>query len=107
MEQEKVIDKIKECGTRFGKKVQKIIADSPVDCTLSGAPLMPFITFNKDDKNLYKKLRTEFYTELIRRGVFLQPFHHGYIAYRHTDKDLDYVADSIGETLDLLKQKHL
>ena len=107
MEREKVIDKIKERGTRFGKKVQKIIDDSPVDCTLSGAPLMPFITFNKDDKNLYKKLRIEFYTELIRRGVFLQPFHHGYIAYRHTDKDLDYVADSIGETLDLLKQKHL
>jgi len=56
MEREKVIDKIKEKGTRFGKKVQKIISDSPVDCTLSGAPLMPFITFNKDSQNLYKKV---------------------------------------------------
>ena len=107
MEREKVIDKIKERGTRFGNKVQKIISDSPIDCTLSGAPLMPFITFNKDSQNLYKKIRVDFYTELIRRGVFLQPYHHGYIAYRHTDKDLDYVANTIGETLDLLKQKYL
>ena len=48
---------------------------------------------------LYKKLRVEFYTQLIRRGVFLQPYHHGYIMYRHSDADLDHIAQMIEESL--------
>ena len=68
-------------------------------CSLSGAPLMPFISFEKDETGLYKKLRKEFYTQVIRRGVFLQPYHHGYIAFRHTDADLDRAAEVIKEAL--------
>ena len=64
---------------------------------------MPFITFNKDETGLYKKMRTEFYTQLIRRKVFLQPYHHGYICYRHTDEDLAYTVGAIRESLNELK----
>ena len=60
---------------------------------------MPFITFDHDPAKLYKKLRTEFYTRLIRRGVFLQPYHHGYIMYRHSDADLEHIARMIAESL--------
>jgi len=46
----------------------------------------------------------EFYTQLIRRGVFLQPYHHGYICYRHTDADLAFTVQAIKESLAELKK---
>ncbi len=48
-------------------------------------------------------LRTEFYTRVIRSGVFLQPYHHGYVAYRHTDEDIDAAAGAIREALEELR----
>jgi glutamate-1-semialdehyde aminotransferase len=106
LERDKVLDVIREKGQRFGKAVSDAIARSKVPCEMSGAPWMPFITFDKDDKGLYKELRNTFYSQLIRRGVFLQPYHHGYIAYRHTDQELDYavrmIEESLGECASLL-----
>ena len=99
MERENVLDKIKENGNKFAKTVKNIIEDSGVPCVYTGEPWMPYITFKRDPHNLYKKLREEFYRQLIRRKVFLQPFHHGYICYRHTDDDLDYAAEMINESL--------
>lgn len=104
IQRDNVLGIVKEKGNRFAQKVTEIIERSSVPVEFSGAPWMPFITFIPDKEKRYKKLRPEFYTQLIRRGVFLQPYHHGYIAYRHTDEDLDYAADSIGEALDELKK---
>ena len=39
--------------------------------------------------------------------MFLQPFHHGYIAYRHTDEDLDYAVKAIEESFVEIKKKYL
>ncbi len=103
LEKEQVLEKISEKGLNFAKKVETILAKSPIPAELSGAPTMPFITFPKDDQNLYKKYRTDFYTFLIRNGIFLQPYHHGYIAYRHTEADLDFVANTIEEALHTIK----
>jgi glutamate-1-semialdehyde aminotransferase len=104
LERDKVLDVIAEKGNRFAAKVQEIVKNSGYDAEFSGAPFMPFITFNRDKDQLYKKLRPAFYTELIRRKVFLQPYHHGYIAYRHTDEDLDYTANMIAEAFGELKK---
>ncbi len=104
MERENVLDKIKENGNRFAKNVKNIIEDSGVPCVYTGEPWMPYITFKRDSHNLYKKLREEFYRQLIRRRIFLQPFHHGYICYRHTDNDLDYAAEMINESLNECKK---
>ncbi len=99
MERDNVLGVIREKGDRFAADLQQIIKDSPIDCALSGGPWMPFITFNKDPNKMYKKYRNEFYTQVIRRGVFLQPYHHGYIAYRHSDEDLKNAANVIKESL--------
>jgi glutamate-1-semialdehyde aminotransferase len=102
MMREKVTEVIAKRGKTFEQKVTKIIENSGILCEFSGGPSMPFITFPKaknDPQNTYKKLRTEFYKNLIRKGVFLQPFHHGYIAFRHTEQDLQYVAESIEQAL--------
>jgi glutamate-1-semialdehyde aminotransferase len=103
LKRDKILDKIVIKGNRFAKKVEEIVKNSGIPCTFTGAPWMPYITFDKDETGHYKKLRTQFYTELIRRGVFLQPFHHGYVCYRHSDKDLDYAANMIAESLSEIK----
>ena len=99
LERDNILDAIKEKGIKFGQRLEKIIAASGIECRLSGVPWMPFITFVPDAKKLYKKMRPEFYSQLIRRKVFLQPYHHGYICYRHSDNDLNYAADMIEESL--------
>ncbi|HNR27124.1 MAG TPA: aminotransferase class III-fold pyridoxal phosphate-dependent enzyme [Bacteroidales bacterium] len=104
LERDNILDKVKAKGELFGKRLQEIVRDVPYDVEVSGIPLMPFITFKKDADNLYKKLRPGFYTELIRRGVFLQPYHHGYVAYRHTDEDIIYAADMVAESFAELKK---
>jgi glutamate-1-semialdehyde aminotransferase len=101
LEREKVIESIWSRGTDFLNRLGQIVADSGVPATVSGIPPMPFLTFDKADK-LYKERRTRFYTETIRRGVFIQPYHHWYIAHRHTDEDLNYVLQSIREALSIV-----
>lgn len=103
LQRDKVLDVVHEKGMKFAADVQKVVDESGIPAEFSGAPWMPFITFPKDETGLYKKLRTEFYTGLIRRKVFLQPYHHGYICYRHTDEDLAYTVNAIREALNDLK----
>ncbi len=99
-----VLEVIRNKGQKFCENVEVVISKSGIPAVFSGAPWMPFITFPKDDTGLYKKLRTEFYTQLIRRRVFLQPYHHGYICFRHTDEDLSYSVNAIRESLSELKR---
>ncbi len=103
LERDRILEKVWEKGRRLGEQIERIVKDSGVPVEFSGAPLMPFITFPKDKDGRYKQLRTEFYTRVIRRGVFLQPYHHGYVAYRHKDEDLDYTASVIRESLEELR----
>ena len=104
LERDKVLDAVAQKGFYFAKLVEEIVKNSGYDVEFTGAPWMPFINFNKDKDGLYKKLRPAFYTELIRRKVFLQPFHHGYIAYRHTEEDLKFTAEMIAESFGELKK---
>ena len=106
LERDQMLERIRHVGAELGRSVSRYIADSRVPCDLSGVPWMPFITFRNDDRKVYKRARSAFYTQLIRRGVFLQPFHHGYIAYRHTDEQLHTVAEAIGEVLWDIKTKY-
>ncbi|MFW9897482.1 MAG: aspartate aminotransferase family protein [Candidatus Thorarchaeota archaeon] len=99
LERENVLDNIKKKGRGFANHVNEYIEESGVPCTFSGGPWMPYITFDSDPNYLYRDLREEFYKQLIRRRVFLQPYHHGYICYRHTEEDLEHAAQMIRESL--------
>ena len=107
MERNNALAVIKQKGEAFAKRVIEIIEKSGVPANFSGGPWMPFITFPADEKKLYKELRNEFYTQLIRKKVFLQPYHHGYICYRHTDEDLIYTTDMIADSLEDVRKKYL
>ena len=106
LEREHVIDNIWEKGNRFLEKVRKIIGKYNVGAELTGVAPMFYITFKKDTSNTYRGRRDDFYTLLIRRGIFLHPHHHGYISYRHTEQDLDITAKAIDEALAYVSEKY-
>jgi len=105
LEREKVQDAIWERGTRFLERLGKIVEESGVPVTKSGIPPMPFLTFDRVDDH-YRERRTEFYTQCIRRGLFVQPYHHWYIAYRHTQEDLDRALTVVEEALAYVAEKY-
>lgn len=106
MQRDNIIEKIWEKGTYFNNKLIALIDKYDVGARFSGIAPMMFITFDKDAEKQYKNKRTDFYTQLIRKGVFLQPFHHGYICYRHTQEDLDYTLNAIEESFQYLREKY-
>ena len=106
LERDNILDKIWEKGTYFNNSISKLIEKYDVGARISGIPPMMFITFDKDAAKQYKNKRTDFYTQLIRRKVFLQPFHHGYICARHTQEDLDYTLNAIEESFQYLREKY-
>jgi glutamate-1-semialdehyde aminotransferase len=105
LERENVVANIWERGAKFLDRLTTIVAASGVPATVSGIPPMPFLTFDKVDDH-YGERRTLFYTETIRRNLFIQPFHHWYIAYRHSDADLAHALNAIGEALEITKKRY-
>ncbi len=105
LERESVIDAVWERGEKFLEQLRKIVDQFKVPVTVSGIPPMPFITFDKADEH-YKNRRISFYTETIRRGLFIQPYHHWYISYRHTEKDLEDALQAITEALQVVEKNY-
>jgi glutamate-1-semialdehyde aminotransferase len=105
LEREKVPDAIWERGTKFLARLGEIVDKSGVPVTKSGIPPMPFLTFDHVDEH-YKERRTEFYTQCIRRGLFVQPYHHWYICYRHTEADLARALEVVEKSLAFVAEHH-
>ena len=106
LERDNVLDNIWEKGGRFLKKIQGILNKYDVGAELSGVAPMFFITFKRDKTETHRAKRDDFYTQLIRKGIFLTPHHHGYICYRHTEQDLDIAAKAIDESLAYVNEKY-
>ena len=106
LERDKVLDNIWEKGGRFLKKLRELINKYDVGAELTGVAPMFYITFKKDEADTYRARRDMFYTQLIRRGIFLHPHHHGYICYRHTEQDLDTAAKAIDEAMGYVSEKY-
>jgi glutamate-1-semialdehyde aminotransferase len=106
LERDKVLENIWEKGEKFMKNIQALIDKHQVGAELSGIPPMFYITFEPDEAGTYKGKRKDFYTQLIRKGFFFTPFHHGYISYRHTQADLDLALTAIDESLAFIKSKY-
>ncbi len=105
LEREKALDVIWQHGEKLLDGWRKAAAEVPeLGARVSGIPPMPFITFDRDEKKLYKERRTEFYRQMIRRGVFLAPYHHGYVCYRHSDEDIEFAIGAAAESLQEVKR---
>ena len=106
LERDHVIDTIWEKGGRFLKRVRAIIDKYDAGAELTGVAPMFYITFKKDQADTYKGRRDDFYTQLIRKGIFLHPHHHGYICHRHTEEDLDLTVKAIDEAMAYVSEKY-
>jgi glutamate-1-semialdehyde aminotransferase len=114
LKREDVPNSLWKRGTGFLADLEAIVRKSGVPATVSGIPPMPFITFDAGPREApgtpgektYKARREWFYTQAIRRGLFIQPFHHWYIAHRHTDADLAKALSAIEESLELTIRKY-
>jgi len=69
------------------------------------APMF-YITFRGEETGAHKGKRKDFYTQLIRRGIFFAPYHHSYISFRHTEEDLALTLNALDESLAFVKQKY-
>jgi len=106
LERDNVLENIWEKGEWLLKKIQGLIDTHDVGAELTGVAPMFYITFKKDETGAYKGKRKDFYTQLIRKGIFFTPFHHSYICYRHTQKDLELTLAAIDESLGYIKDKY-
>ena len=106
LERDNVLGTIWSRGEKFLTDMRATVQQSGVPAEVSGIPPMQFITFQKDPEKKYKQKRNDFFTQLIRRGVFMQPYHHGYICYRHTPADLDHTMAMIRESLQYVAEKN-
>jgi glutamate-1-semialdehyde aminotransferase len=106
LERDHVLDNIWGKGDRFLKKIKAIIEKYDVGAELSGVAPMFLITFEKGDNDFKRAIRTDFYTQLIRKGFFFTPHHHAYISYRHTEEDLNTTAQAIDETMAYVAEKY-
>ena len=102
IEKNNVIEDLAKKGNYFKNKINGIIKGFDNLCEFSGAPWMPYLTFIRDTKEVYKKNRKTFFTEMIRRKVFWQPYHHSYFCYRHSYEDIDYVLNCVNESLEAI-----
>ncbi len=105
LQRDSVLESIQKKADAFLDRLRPIIDRYPVGAVLSGNGPMFFITFRKDASKVYKQRRNEFYTQLIRRGIFLQPYHHGYICHRHTAEDLDRAVDAVDAALAVVSDR--
>ena len=104
LQRDNVLKGVWDKGRALMDGLRAVVSESGVGAELTGIPPMFFITFKKDEQKLYRKRRTNFYTQLIRRGVFMQPYHHGYVCYRHTNEDLEQTVAAVQEALSIAAQ---
>lgn len=105
LKEKKVLQNIWEKGRKFLDEIKNLTEQYKVGAEVSGIPPMPYITFRRDPDKIYKVKRNDFYSQLIRRRVFMQPYHHGYICYRHTEAELEYTIKAIKESLQYIQNK--
>ncbi len=106
LERDKVLDNIWQKGERFLEKIKIIIDKYDLGAELSGVAPMFLITFERGENDFKRSIRTEFYTQLIRRGFFFTPHHHAYISYRHSEEDLNITAKAIEESMSYVAEKY-
>jgi len=104
LKKNRVIENIWKKGEYLLNEFRRLIEPYQDIINLSGIPPMPFFTFPRDSQGKYKERRKAFYTECIRAGVFMQPYHHSYICYRHTEKDLNQVLNAVEGALKVIKE---
>ncbi len=109
MERDQVLESIWQNGTYYMDGIRQVIREGGYHedllVEISGIAPMSFITFGKDPDKKYKARRELFYSMLIRQGIFQQPYHHGYICYRHSREDLERCIRAVRSALAIVREE--
>jgi glutamate-1-semialdehyde-2,1-aminomutase len=104
LEKNNHLEKLWQKGQKLLERLESVIKKSGVPAQITGLPVMPYIFFPRDDQKIYKLRRTLFHTFAIRAGVFMQPYHHSYIAVSHTPEDFDRIVEVFEQGLKYVKE---
>lgn len=105
IQRDRIIEQVWDKGAWFLAELERVVKATGAPAKVSGIPPMPYLTFDKVDDH-YKTRRDTFYTETIRRGLFIQPYHHWYISARHTEADLKHAIRAITEALAFVMERY-
>jgi glutamate-1-semialdehyde aminotransferase len=98
LEDQQVLESIDARGQHFHNSLEGIVAETGLPVTLSPYPSMPFLYFDPALANEQAARRDRFYGGLAEAGVFAHPRHHGFLCWRHDDRDLGEALDAIRRT---------
>jgi glutamate-1-semialdehyde 2,1-aminomutase len=86
------IAQLARLGERLASGLQQVGAAHGLPVTVSGPPALPYMTFDEDKEGL--ALSQVFCREMIRRGIFLHPYHNWFLCAAHTEADIDHILDA-------------
>lgn len=100
-----VQEEVRKKGQYFLERLNQLIATYDLPFLGTGLPAMPSINFDKNvlGEEMYAKAQLTFYSYLIRSGIFMSPYHHVYIMYRHSQQDLDQALTAIEGAMKVVK----
>lgn len=91
MEEIDAISMMNASGTQFMDGMRAQAARYGIPVSVSGPPAMPFLRFEQGER-----LEQAFIWsgELLRRGVFVHPWHNWFLSTAHTSADIDRVLEA-------------
>ncbi len=108
IEKNKLIDHVWKIGETVQKGMQELSGKFDIPLTVSGLGPIFYMHFDEDFKDntvqLGETTRT-FYTEMINRGVFLNPIHNWFVCGAHTEEDAAQTLQAMEDALKIVKDE--
>jgi glutamate-1-semialdehyde 2,1-aminomutase len=88
------IGRMERAGNLLRKGLAEQSASHGVPVTQSGPPQLPFVTFAGDNGAAFDTPRARlFSSEAVKRGVYLHPYHNGFLSAAHTEADINQILE--------------
>jgi len=103
-----VIGDIRKKGEYFKTQIDKVITKHKSPINNVGIAPMPSFLFDRDKlgEEMWVAHTFTLFTYLIRSGIFMHPYHQSYIAYRHTQEDMDKALDALDKGLSVVEEAY-
>jgi glutamate-1-semialdehyde aminotransferase len=106
IEKNKLIDHVWKIGEAVQKGMQELSGKYDIPVTVSGLGPLFYMHFDEDfidnTVQLGETTRT-FYSEMINRGVFLNPIHNWFVCGAHTEEDVAQTLQAMEDSLKIVK----
>ena len=85
------IETMYRLGTRYAEGLRTQAKSHGLDVTVTGPPAMPLLRF-AGDTDVAKAFL--FSATALEQGVFIHPWHNGFLSAAHTDQDIDQALEA-------------